>query len=75
MEQEVMRPRIGTQEVLRAAEILRKYRQGKENLDKRITDNEQFAFLVDMMDAVHHISTAAALKKHHVTALKRLCDR
>ena len=25
MEQEVMRPRIGTQEVLRAAEILRKY--------------------------------------------------
>ena len=28
MEQEVMRPRIGTQEVLRAAEILRKYRQG-----------------------------------------------
>ena len=29
MEQEVMRPRIGTQEVLRAAEILRKYRQGK----------------------------------------------
>ena len=42
MEQEVMRPRIGTQEVLRAAEILRKYRQGKENLDKRIIDNEQF---------------------------------
>ena len=42
MEQEVMRPRIGTQEVLRAAEILRKYRQGKENLDKRVIDNEQF---------------------------------
>ena len=42
MEQEVMRPRIGTQEVLRAAEILRKYRQGKENLEKRVIDNEQF---------------------------------
>ena len=42
MEQEVMRPRIGAQEVLRAAEILRKYRRGKENLDKRIIDNEQF---------------------------------
>ena len=42
MEQEVMRPRIGAQEVLRAAEILRKYRRGKGNLDKRIIDNEQF---------------------------------
>ena len=42
MEQEIMRPRIGAQEVLRAAEILRKYRRGKENLDKRIIDNEQF---------------------------------
>ena len=42
MEQEVMQPRIGAQEVLRAAEILRKYRRGKENLDKRIIDNEQF---------------------------------
>ena len=42
MEQEVMKPRIGAQEVLRAAEILRKYRRGKENLDKRIIDNEQF---------------------------------
>ena len=42
MEQEVMRPRIGTQEVVRAAEILRQYRRGKENLDKRIIDNEQF---------------------------------
>ena len=42
MEQEVMRPRIGTQEVVRAAEILRQYRRGKENLDKRIIDNEKF---------------------------------
>ena len=42
MEQEIMRPKIGAQEVLRAAEILRKYRRGKENLDKRIIDNEQF---------------------------------
>ena len=42
MEQEVMRPRIGTQEVVRAAEILRQYRRDKENLDKRIIDNEQF---------------------------------
>ena len=42
MEQEVMRPRIGTQEVVRAAEILRQYRRGKENLDKRIIENEQF---------------------------------
>lgn len=36
------KPRIGEQEVRRAAELLKKYRQGKVNLERRIIDNEQF---------------------------------
>ena len=36
------KPRIGEQEVRRAAEFLKKYRQGKVNLERRIIDNEQF---------------------------------
>ena len=34
--------RIGAAEVRAAAEVLRRYRQGKQNLDRRIVDNEQF---------------------------------
>ena len=34
------KPRIGEQEVRRAAELLKKYRQGKVNLERRIIDNE-----------------------------------
>ena len=33
------KPRIGEQEVRRAAELLKKYRQGKVNLERRIIDN------------------------------------
>ena len=40
--QEVLTPRIGAEQVRQAAEVLRKYRLGKQNLDKRIIDNEQF---------------------------------
>ena len=36
------KPRIGEQEVRRAAELLKNYRQGKVNLERRIIDNEQF---------------------------------
>ena len=39
------KPRIGEQEVRRAAELLKKYRQGKVNLERRIIDNEQFWML------------------------------
>lgn len=39
---EALRPRVGTEEVRRAGQILKKYRQGKVNLEKRIIDNEQF---------------------------------
>lgn len=35
-------PKIGREQVRTAAEILRRYRQGKQNLDRRIIDNEQF---------------------------------
>ncbi|MDO4810747.1 MAG: hypothetical protein Q3985_02260 [Eubacteriales bacterium] len=43
MEQmEILRPKIGREEVRKAADILKKYKQGKANLEKRIIDNEQF---------------------------------
>lgn len=35
-------PRIGTEEVRRAADILRRYHAGKRQLEQRIIDNEQF---------------------------------
>ena len=34
--------KIGAAEVRGAGEILRRYRAGKQNLDRRIIDNEQF---------------------------------
>lgn len=40
--QEPQRPKIGTEEVRRAAEILRRYHAGKRQLEQRIVDNEQF---------------------------------
>ena len=40
--QEVLTPRVGAEQVRQAAEVLRKYRLGKQNLDRRIIDNEQF---------------------------------
>ncbi len=42
MEQEVWKPKIGTEEIRKATEILRKYKQGKAQLERRIIDNEQF---------------------------------
>ncbi len=36
------KPKIGADEVRRAAEILRKYKDGKANLEKRLIANEQF---------------------------------
>jgi len=42
MEQEVLKPVIGRQEVRQAAEILKKYKRGKTRLEQRIIDNEQF---------------------------------
>ena len=39
---EPQRPRIGTEEVRRAADILRRYHAGKRQLEHRIIDNEQF---------------------------------
>lgn len=39
---EPQRPRIGTEEVHRAADILRRYHAGKRQLEQRIIDNEQF---------------------------------
>ena len=42
MEQEVLKPKIGTEEIHRAEEILRKYKQGKVQLERRMIDNEQF---------------------------------
>ena len=39
---EPQRPRIGTEEVRRAADILRRYHAGKRQLEQRIIDNEQF---------------------------------
>lgn len=40
--QEPQRPKIGTEDVRRAAEILRRYHAGKRQLEQRIIDNEQF---------------------------------
>ena len=40
--QEALTPKIGAEQVRQAAEVLRKYRLGKQNLDRRIIDNEQF---------------------------------
>ena len=34
--------KIGAEAVRAAAEVLRRYRAGKQNLDRRIIDNEQF---------------------------------
>ncbi len=42
MEQEVLKPKIGTEEIRKATEILRKYKLGKTQLERRIIDNEQF---------------------------------
>ena len=42
MDQEVLKPKIGTEEIRKATEILRKYKLGKAQLEKRIIDNEQF---------------------------------
>ena len=42
MEQEVLKPKIGAEEIRKATEILRKYKLGKAQLEKRIIDNEQF---------------------------------
>ena len=39
---ESQRPRIGAEEVRRAADILRRYHAGKRQLEQRIIDNEQF---------------------------------
>ena len=39
---EPQRPRIGTEEVRRAADILRRYHAGKRQLEQRIIDNEHF---------------------------------
>ena len=39
---EPQRPRVGTEEVRRAADILRRYHAGKRQLEQRIIDNEQF---------------------------------
>ena len=39
---EPQRPRIGTEEVRRAADMLRRYHAGKRQLEQRIIDNEQF---------------------------------
>ena len=38
----VQRAKIGAEEVRAAAEILKKYRRGKHNLEQRLIDNEQF---------------------------------
>ena len=38
----LLKPKIGPEEVRRAAQILKKYKQGKAHLESRIMDNEQF---------------------------------
>ena len=40
--QSKMKPKIGADEVRKASEILRKYKGGKERLEKKIVANEQF---------------------------------
>ena len=37
-----MKPKIGTEEVRKASEILRKYKKGKERLEQKIIANEEF---------------------------------
>ena len=37
-----MKPKIGSEEVIKASEILRKYKEGKANLEKKIIANEEF---------------------------------
>jgi hypothetical protein len=37
-----VRPVIGKEEVQKASQTLREYRQGKANLERRIVDNEQW---------------------------------
>jgi hypothetical protein len=37
-----MKPKIGTAEISKASEILRKYKNGKQRLEKKIIANEQF---------------------------------
>ena len=37
-----MKPKIGAEEIRRASEILRKYKEGKITLEKKIVANEQF---------------------------------
>ena len=37
-----MKPKIGTEEVLKASEILRKYKEGKARLEQKIIANEEF---------------------------------
>lgn len=40
--QSQMKPKIGTEEVRRASEILRKYKEGKARLEQKIIANEEF---------------------------------
>ncbi len=40
--QSQMKPKIGTKEIRRASEILRKYKQGKAKLEQKIIANEEF---------------------------------
>ena len=42
MEQEVLKPKIGEAEIRKATEVLRKYKLGKAQMERRIIDNEQF---------------------------------
>jgi len=37
-----MKPKIGTEEVLKASEILRKYKEGKARLEEKLIANEEF---------------------------------
>ncbi len=39
---EILHPKIGREEVRQAAQILKKYKQGKAHLEQRIIDDEQF---------------------------------
>ena len=36
MEQEVLKPKIGTEEIRKAEEILRKYKTGKAQLERQV---------------------------------------
>ena len=39
---EMIKPKIGTEQIRKASQILRKYKEGKTNLEKKIIANEQF---------------------------------